>query len=109
MTTFILGHGNCAFTVGFGQCPQRGATLPFFAIGDADKIALELDMSDAARMYETKEGTRRAIEAFDKHGFVVFLDNYEATERFFGMMMTMINHAIDTSWVNRDMERETIQ
>jgi hypothetical protein len=109
MTTFILGTGRCAFTVGVAPCPQRGTPLPFFAFADADKAAAELDMTQPSEMRETDEEVRKTIEVFDRHGMVIYLDNYEATERFLGMVMTLINHAVETSWVSRDMERETIQ
>lgn len=109
MTTFIVGTGRCAFTVGVGPCPQRGVSLPFFAIADADKAAAELDMSASRYACETDEEVQKTLDVFGRHGTVVFLDNYEATERFLGMMMMVINHAVETSWISRDMERETMQ
>ena len=109
MTAFVLGTGRCAFTVGVGPCPQRGTSLPFFAIADADKAAAELDMNASNEVGETDEEVQKTLDVFGRHGTVVFLDNYEATERFLGMMMMVINQAVETSWISRDMDRETIQ
>lgn len=109
MTTFILGHGNCAFTVGFGQCPQRGAVLPFFAFGDSEKVAAELDMNASWEECQTEEQTRKTLDVFGRYGTVVFLDNYEATEQMFSMMLALLNHSTNTSWISREQMRETIQ
>lgn len=109
MTTFVLGTGRCALTIGVGNCPQRGTSLPFFAIADGDKVVSDLNATESAMLCETDAEVQKTLEVFERHGTVVFLDNYEATERFLGMMMSLINHAVETSWVARDMERETMQ
>jgi hypothetical protein len=109
MTVFVVGTGRCAFTVGVGPCPQRGASLPFFAFADADRAAAELDMSATAEECETDDEVQKTLDVFGRHGTVVFLDNYEATERLISMIMMVINHAVETGWIARDMQRETMQ
>ena len=109
MTTFIVGAGKCAFTVGVGKCPQRGAILPFFAFGDNEKVAAELDMNASWEECQTEEQTQKTLDVFGRYGTVVFLDNHSATEHMFSMMMALLNHAACTEWINRDQMRETIQ
>lgn len=108
MTTFVLGTGMVAFTLGVGTCEERGGvSLPFFAFGDTDKIAAELGVDTLE--FDNGDDIQRAIDAYAKHGTIVFLDNYEATEQFLSYMMRLVNILTDTPWMARHQQRETIQ
>ncbi len=109
MTTFVLGTGAVAFTLGVGTCEERGGvSLPFFAFGDSDKIEAELDVYGTVEFHD-EEGVQRTLDAYAKHGTIVFLDNYEATEQFLSYMMRLVNVLTDTPWMARNQQRETLQ
>lgn len=109
MTVYIIGHSRTAFTVGMSRCEERNANLPFFAFGPSDQIAKELQMAESSRVLTEQGDVSTAVDAFIKHGTVIFIDNSVACERMIEMIDTVLTMSEATDWINRTPIRETMQ
>lgn len=108
MTVYVLGSNNNAVTFGFTHCDSADAVLPYVAIAPSHLVATALGEEEGAVEYDSEEDVRRAFEAFDAHGTVIFFDNLDAAERFLGVVGYTLNRACETNWVNRKFERRAV-
>lgn len=98
MTTFVLGSGMIGFSMGFAD--HNGRSMPFFAVADISAVA---EMGKVAGEFPQDDATiQRIVDAFDKHGTVVFFDNYEEAEDFTLLITKLLNLSVDTPWFNAD-------
>lgn len=102
MKPYILGSRDTAFVVGVSHCAQLDAKLPFIAFAPTSMIVPELEMTGKTKFVNEEEEVERSLEAFMKHGTVIFFDNPAVAEGALSMISSMFDVAASTSWIDRE-------
>ena len=98
---YVIGTSGASITVGMSHCEEKGVNLPFIAFGPTGEISAELSVDAGVKSLMDEDEVKRAVEAFNKHGTVVFLDNPMVAERVFDMIDALMDIAMGTDWSKR--------
>jgi hypothetical protein len=109
MTTFIIGSSKLAFTAGICACDEAGEGMPFMAFAPTDVVERELKPSESVMSLKGEEDVMKLRDIFDKHGTVIFFDNYLSFDNMMTMLASCVERAAMSEWINRMPKREAVQ